>query len=200
MTTKKVNYIMESQQLLKDGGFYDGKIDGKWGVKSHEALQKALSENDEKVAAQEAIEVVEPPEPKVHKVIVKRFKETSRSTLSTFKCTWCDVTGYFLEPSGPSTTLSGMNRRIPTGIYNLVKHSGNKYKNVVRLFNENVPKERAILIHQGNTPSNTVGCLLAGTTFGLDKVNTSTPKLRELMDAIYKVGVENVKVEIIDDF
>lgn len=53
---------------------------------------------------------------------------------------------------------------IPEGVYQCVPHSGEKYKNVWRL--ENVPGREAILIHNGNTISNTEGCILVGNSMG----------------------------------
>lgn len=56
---------------------------------------------------------------------------------------------------------------IPTGSYEFVPHSGEKYKNVWRLLN--VPGREAILIHQGNTHLDTRGCILVGNRLGTVK-------------------------------
>jgi hypothetical protein len=53
---------------------------------------------------------------------------------------------------------------IPTGVYKCVPHNGAKYKGVWRL--ENVPNRAAILIHAGNSTSDTEGCILVGSEYG----------------------------------
>ncbi|MDP1561611.1 MAG: DUF2272 domain-containing protein [Pirellulaceae bacterium] len=77
-----------------------------------------------------------------------RFKETSLSTISRFKIEGTDISGYFLEPPGPSTTQSGKNRRIPAGVYDLRSTwdaRGGYF--AIGLSNDIVPKERRVLIH-----------------------------------------------------
>lgn len=49
---------------------------------------------------------------------------------------------------------------IPAGDYKVVKHFGEKYKDVWRL--EEVPNRDGILIHCGNVVDDTVGCILIG--------------------------------------
>lgn len=49
---------------------------------------------------------------------------------------------------------------IPEGVYEVVKYSGTKYKDVWLV--KNVPGRSAILIHWGNTEQNTAGCILMG--------------------------------------
>lgn len=53
---------------------------------------------------------------------------------------------------------------IPEGAYQVVKHFGQKYKDVWRL--ENVKGRSGILIHWGNTDFDTEGCILVGEKFG----------------------------------
>ena len=89
-----------------------------------------------------------------------------------------------------------MNKRIPAGTYKLARHDGGKYKGVVNAYNSSVPRSRAILIHQGNTPDNTVGCLLVGSTQSIDFVGNSVTKLKELMET--KEETENLLMEKMD--
>lgn len=49
---------------------------------------------------------------------------------------------------------------IPEGVYECVKYSGTKYKDVWMV--KGVPNRSAILIHWGNTERNTAGCVLVG--------------------------------------
>ena len=50
-----------------------------------------------------------------------RFSEDSRGTVSSFviPSEGKDITGFLLEPSGPSTTASGTDKRIPEGQFSL---------------------------------------------------------------------------------
>lgn len=85
---------------------------------------------------------------------------------------------------------------IPAGTYNVVPHSGEKYKNVWRL--ENVPKRDAILIHNGNTITHTRGCILVGDTLGhvvgrpavLNSVKTLN-KLREILPSNFIIHIND---------
>jgi hypothetical protein len=66
------------------------------------------------------------------------------------------------------------------GSYNLIKNVGAKYG--LRLYNDKVPESRAILIHIGNYPKDTEGCLLPGKTKGVDFVESSGPLINEIMN------------------
>ncbi|MGY6562373.1 MAG: DUF5675 family protein [Luteibaculaceae bacterium] len=136
-----------------------------------------------------------------------RFTETDQSTISAFVIPQegKDITGFFLEPAGPSTSEANINKRIPEGTFNIEPFSGDKYKNVFRLFNEDVPKERAILFHTGNLPKDTKGCLVCGETFGKDFVGgpfiegqpgPSRRKFSEIKGFLNSKGPENVKLNI----
>jgi hypothetical protein len=64
-----------------------------------------------------------------------RFWETAESTIGEF---WYfengqRVSGYFLEPPGPSSIARGSDLRIMEGTYSIVPHSGNRFKNHFRL-------------------------------------------------------------------
>lgn len=193
MSTKP-DYVLESQKALKEAGLYTKSLDGKWGEGSHKALVEAI-----KLIPKSSKPKVSDPQKEGYVIEVVRFKQTARSTISKFSCNWNKITGYMLEPAGPETKEANKNRRIPAGLYNLIPHTGAKYKKVVRLYNENVPQSRAILIHQGNSPKDTIGCLLAGSTYSDDYVGTSMAKLTELMNAVYALGAEKVKVRIVDE-
>ncbi len=137
-------------------------------------------------------------------IVSFRITETDRSTTSTFVIPGEDVTGFFLEPAGPSTTEANQDRRIPEGAYNLEPFSGATKKDVFRLYNEQVAKERNILIHTGNWPGDTEGCLLPGCTYGPDYVGGpevdgefgSTRKFKEISRFLNAKGAENVQVNI----
>ena len=110
----------------------------------------------------------------------QRMTETGVSTTGTFSLDGTDVNGYMLEPAGPSTYQSGLNKRIPSGTYNVERYSGTKHKDVFRIWNDKVPKSRAILIHNGSYPRDTFGCLLPGTSISNNFVSGSRPMMNIL--------------------
>jgi RHS repeat-associated protein len=106
-------------------------------------------------------------------VVYERTTTTDLSTIGSFSIPGTDINGYFLEPPGPSTATPNQNRRIPEGIYNVEPFSGEKFKNVYRLYNSQVSRSRNILIHRGSNPEDTKGCLLPGNNFATNFVNGS---------------------------
>ena len=96
-------------------------------------------------------------------IYYQRVAEGKDFTIGEFRISGTHIRGYFLEPGGPSTKERGLDRRIPPGRYNLLWHKGKHWSNVVKLYNDDVPIERAILIHSGNSGKDTEGCLIAGS-------------------------------------
>ncbi|MDR2261533.1 MAG: DUF5675 family protein [Azoarcus sp.] len=130
---------------------------------------------------------------------VVRKWETAQSTIS--ELSFGNVKGYVLERPGPDTTASGLRFRIPVGAYKIHWHNSGlqgvaPFNPVPELFNDAVPKSRHILIHNGNYPKNTDGCLLVGSTKGTDMVGDSRTMLRKLKAFIQEKGIENVNVII----
>lgn len=130
-------------------------------------------------------------------IIMNRTWETDNSTISTFTTHDGSVSGYMMEPAGPSTTTKNLDRRIPEGTYYLMPHSSKDYPKAFKLYNNQVPKSRGILIHTGNYPRDTEGCLMPGKTRGVDFVGKSGGKnglMRPLNSYInkhiYKGGVQ----------
>lgn len=117
---------------------------------------------------------------------MQRQWQTDESTISTFSTEDGSVKGYMLEPAGPSTTKSGLDRRIPAGEYDVVPHSSADYPNAYRLHNSQVPDNRGILIHSGNSPGQTKGCLMPGSTRGTNWVGNSGPTKRTLYNYIFR--------------
>lgn len=103
-----------------------------------------------------------------NQIIIRRFKETSDCTICEIKLIKDDkelMNCYGLEP-----LKEGVERnkglRIPTGKYKLTWHISRKFsKKLPLLYNALVPKDRDILIHAGNYPSDSVGCILVGEKF-----------------------------------
>ncbi len=139
---------------------------------------------------------------KVNNVIIRleRKWETDNSTIGEFTIDETDIDGYILEEKGPSTTVSGIEQRVPVGTYNLIWHNGTKFKDVLKLYNDDVPVGRAILIHAGNSALDTEGCLLPGTSKSTDWVSGSKAKLKEINDYVKEVGIEDAKIVITENF
>lgn len=86
---------------------------------------------------------------------------------------------------------------IPPGVYKVVHHSTKDYPNHYRLLN--VPGRSGILIHEGNTLKDTIGCILVGQKTGKlgeqDAVLESVLALNQLRA---KVGKSGFTLSIID--
>jgi RHS repeat-associated protein len=106
-----------------------------------------------------------------YSIEMNRFAESPDATVSTFSARGPgsqSVTGYFLEPGGPSTTKGGLERRVPAGTYNVRPyHSPSLNQDVYILSNSQISEGRGILMHIGNYPSNTLGCLLPGSSYSM---------------------------------
>ncbi|MFO7851906.1 MAG: DUF5675 family protein [Bacteroidales bacterium] len=123
-------------------------------------------------------------------IYMKRIAESSDATLSEFftygLSPLMSVTGYILEPGGPPTATPNTDKRIPAGIYFIEPYSGTKHKDVYIIWNNQVPKSRAILLHIGNFHKDTEGCLLPGTSYSISNNNyvvwLSEEKFNQLKD------------------
>ncbi|MEM9424908.1 MAG: DUF5675 family protein, partial [Spirochaetota bacterium] len=131
-------------------------------------------------------------------IVYRRTIETEESTVGTFTIRGTDIEGYFLEPPGPSTTTPNQNRRIPEGTYNLEWNTGSEYPDALRLYNDKVPRSRAILIHKGNYPTDTLGCLMPGNNTSTDFVGPSRPIYERIINHFRNVGVNGAKIVIHD--
>ncbi|MCY3713099.1 MAG: DUF5675 family protein [Gemmatimonadetes bacterium] len=96
-------------------------------------------------------------------IVSFRFGETESGTKSAFIVPETNQTGFVLEPPGPATTVRDQNRRIPEGACNIARHRGKTYKDHFKLHNDQVPLDRHIVIHGGNTCDQTKGCQILGS-------------------------------------
>ena len=136
-------------------------------------------------------------------IIIKIIRkwETQQSTISEYAINNSNIKGYILERPGPDTLRSKMRLRIPEGTYNVVWHNSPRFgRQLLNLFNNQVSKERKILIHHGNFPKDTDGCLLVGSTKAENFVGESRPKLNELNSYIKRHNINRVRVVIQNDF
>lgn len=88
---------------------------------------------------------------------------------------------------------------IPAGIYDVVVNISPRFKRKLpRLLN--VPGFEGILIHRGNTPEDTAGCILVGENKAKGKVINSTPyelRLTEMIERAQSAG-ESITIEIVE--
>lgn len=129
-------------------------------------------------------------------IYYQRLREGADYTIGQFRIAGTRIRGYFLEPAGPSTKEAGKDRRIPPGAYNLVWHKGQHWSKVVKLYNEDVPIDRAILIHSGNSGRDTEGCLIAGSGAGDTYVTGSRAMLGKINTFLRSKKLRNVQLVI----
>ncbi|QCD44466.1 DUF5675 family protein [Campylobacter mucosalis] len=130
---------------------------------------------------------------------INRFKEIDDGTIGRFTLLKDDeilLTGFCLEPAGSDTTTPNLDRRIPAGIYSVIWHKSPRFKMTLPLlFNESVSRERYILIHAGNYPKDTQGCILLGSEYNNQGVFNSKATLSRFLELTkggnFKVEIEN---------
>lgn len=111
----------------------------------------------------------------VYSILANRIVESTESTVSSFVATAPSgetLSGYFLEPGGPSTILSGTDRRLPAGTYDMEWTYSNHFKQYMYLItNSQVPATRGVRMHIGNFHYDTEACLLPGGSYGIKDEN-----------------------------
>ena len=123
------------------------------------------------------------------KIKINRFKNIHDGTIGKlsivdegkklFSC-------FTLEPAGGDTTERGKDRRIPAGRYQMEWHNSSRQKRMCPLlYNELVPKSRYILIHPGNFPKDTAGCILVGENYTAAGVTNSV----KTFNALFKICI-----------
>src|SRR5262249_37283762 len=126
--------------------------------------------------------------------------ESDEGTVSSFSIDDGQVTGYFLErPAGTDAEerTGGSRKRIPAGNYNITyphplsAREGKDGESLVRT--DLVPGNgrNGILIHRGNFPWDSTGCLLAGDSYDPGYI-LQTQKISNIYDTVYPVGYETI--------
>lgn len=130
-------------------------------------------------------------------IIVTRFQETANSTTSRFTArngNGNTVSGYFLEPAGPSSTVEGSNKRISPGVYNVVPWNSVDHPHTYNI--QGVPGRTAILLHPGRNFKHTAGCLLPGASYGIDNVGGSLDKMNQLRNIFDSSPLPRIRIII----
>lgn len=116
---------------------------------------------------------------------IKRFKDIYDGTIGEFALVdqyRILMQGNTLEAAGPDTIEPNKDRRIPKGEYKVIWHDSPRMKErLPLLYNELVPKSRAILIHRGNFPKDTEGCILLGDGYDEKGVYNSKVTMNKFM-------------------
>ncbi|MFL1707071.1 DUF5675 family protein [Campylobacter sp. MOP7] len=119
------------------------------------------------------------------KLIIQRTRDIQDGTIGEFKLIRDDeilLKGFTLEPAGNDTTQRGKDKRIPAGSYSVAWHDSPRFKRrLPLLYNELVPKDRYILIHAGNYPKHTEGCILVGSSATNEGVFSSVDMLMRFL-------------------
>jgi RHS repeat-associated protein len=118
-----------------------------------------------------------------------RIQETDKSTISAFHIPETNTSGFILERPGPDTSDSEQSLRIPANQYGLHENQGSHYPGVPRLYlpNEGIGGKfdtRGILIHVGNYPDDSKGCLLPGSSRTIDFVGNSKITLPKITNYV----------------
>ena len=87
---------------------------------------------------------------------------------------------------------------IPAGTYEIAVTFSNKFQKFLPLL-MNVPNFDGIRIHTGNTPEDTLGCILVGQGKSVDSISNSRLAFAPLFEKIQAVNrTEKVVIEIIE--
>ena len=124
-------------------------------------------------------------------VTLKRFCENAQGTFGVllYKNT---ILAYTLERPWLNNLRS--KSCIPIGTYWVQKYSGTRHKNAFWV--DAVPDRSDILIHEGNTLANTIGCILVGTSTcasGLLKSQAALDTLNVVLPFKFQLRIEDVR-------
>lgn len=144
------------------------------------------------------------------KIIIERFKNVYDGTLGRLQIIDDDIPNalnpvifkcYTLEPRGEDEIRRGLDKRIPQGKYDLRWHDSPKFKRrLLHLYNDKVAKDRYILIHKGNYPEDTLGCILLGESYSKKGVFNSTNAFNRFMAIMLKADLSECKLTIVNKF
>ncbi|HCT74021.1 MULTISPECIES: DUF5675 family protein [Psychrobacter] len=136
-------------------------------------------------------------------IIINRTSDGSQSTLGTLSVPSHKFDGFVLERPGPDTTTRNMRKRVPIGVYKVKWHKTTLNRSLGKafvLFNNDVPADRYILIHIGNYPDNTDGCILLGSSKGKDFVGNSTNTIFAFYKLFENADLTKIRVKITESY
>ncbi|WP_201512415.1 DUF5675 family protein [Psychrobacter alimentarius] len=136
-------------------------------------------------------------------IIINRTSQNSQSTVGTFSIPSHNFNGFVLERPGPDTTTRNMRKRVPIGVYKVKWHKTTLNRSLGKafvLFNDNVPADRYILIHIGNYPKDTDGCILLGSSKGKDFVGNSTSTTFAFYKLFENSDLTKIRVKITENY
>lgn len=140
---------------------------------------------------------------------IERYKQTTESTTSTMNLfvdgkridkdgkiteegldstTKAEPYAYILERPGPDCITPQLRLRIPSGRYDVVWHNGGKFSEVIKLNNDFIAAHRNVLIHNGNSPKASDGCLLVNK----DKVSIGKKEINNILNNSKKVKLKDL--------
>ena len=128
-------------------------------------------------------------------IVVSRDRYTSDFTQGEFEVIGENgFSGYTMERPGPPTSISGLSRPIPNGLYDTYPRE-NLFSGsfAFRIFNDTVPISRGILGHVGNTADDSTGCILFGLTKATDGFISRSRDAMDAFGQFYK-GKSTVKL------
>lgn len=125
--------------------------------------------------------------PTVVNIDIQRDTETDESTLGTLTVDGNSLDVLELpDRDNAATEDSDTAGRIPAGTYQAhIRTDGSRGW---RIELEGVPDRTNIQIHVGNTPDDTVGCILPGTGRGENRVNNSTAAMNQIQQIVENAG------------
>lgn len=86
---------------------------------------------------------------------------------------------------------------IPSGTYKVIITESNRFKRRLPLLVD-VPGFVGIRIHPGNCAADTEGCILVGSSFGVDRVNNSRVAFDKLFDMLEHANPDTMEITITD--
>lgn len=129
------------------------------------------------------------------KLLLKRLHKTDKSTIGELSIDG-KFEAYTLEDVERKDKVFGKTA-IPKGTYEVVMTMSNRFKRMMPLL-LNVPNFEGVRIHSGNKPEDTEGCLLLGTTRGVDFIGGSRDAIAKFypkLEQALKVGKVTITIE-----
>lgn len=122
---------------------------------------------------------------------IKRGRPSPSACIGRLTIEGSDFSCYTLEEAKKGVER-GKDLAIPEGVYKLRYHSPSRFERRLRqmmedddakmisVYNDDVPKDRYILIHWGNSAKDTEGCILLGTNkIGSGRIGESIKACKE---------------------